>query len=274
MIDNGVLNVTHNSGFFSCCNVRLSKIIEYFNKFKKEPRVLNCKTQFAYFKNDPFDINEDLNLLFFKKYKTFDDIPYVKDIIISDAEYSDFQFTPYYKINFDELKPFIEKYYSLSDEILNLITSDTVKYNINYDKTIGVCYRGNDKHGETNIASYDDFLKKCSEVYNKNADCVFFLQTDEKEFSNEFYKQFPNTFHLEKIPQISHDKNKVIHSLIYDKHRPMFGCMILASIFMLSQCKHVITHSGNCGMWITLFRSGVKNVHQFLHHHNSNINWF
>ena len=47
------LIVLHNSGFFSCCTVRLARIIEYFNKFAKLPEIVDSSVQFEWYKPEP-----------------------------------------------------------------------------------------------------------------------------------------------------------------------------------------------------------------------------
>ncbi len=36
------LIITHNHGFFSCCNIKLRNIIEFYNKYKEIPRYIDC----------------------------------------------------------------------------------------------------------------------------------------------------------------------------------------------------------------------------------------
>ena len=180
---------------------------------------------------------------------------------------------PYKNFKIEKINLFIKRYFTLSNFIYNLITETEKKYEINYNNTISVCYRGNDKSTETNIANYDDFFIKCDDINKKNKNCKFFLQTDELEFLKNFYKIFPNTFHLEEIPVISKTQNMAVHNTIQQDDKPMFACNILKSIYMLSKSKHVITHTGNCSMWIYLFRNNPKNFHQYINHENNYIGW-
>ena len=46
-----MLKVTHNTGFYSCCSVRLYHIIEYFNSEKKTPLIVDSSEQFRDYKN-------------------------------------------------------------------------------------------------------------------------------------------------------------------------------------------------------------------------------
>ena len=44
------LIINHNSGFFSCCSIRLFKIIEYMKKYKKTPDIIDSSRQFLNYK--------------------------------------------------------------------------------------------------------------------------------------------------------------------------------------------------------------------------------
>jgi hypothetical protein len=264
------LIINHNAGFFSCCSIRLFQLIDFFNNKKKLPTRIDASKQFSFYKQNPFDENEDLNFLFFKHYNHVEEtIEYIDNI-----NYTwDDQFIPYKNIDIQKINFFIRKYFTLSDFIKNIITETEKKYEIDYENTISVCYRGNDKWRETKIAKYEDFFIKCDELNKKNQNCKFFLQTDELEFLKEFYKNFPNTFHLQEIPVIHKNKDGVVHYTINPSNKPTFACDILKSIYMLSKSKHVITHSGNCGIWIYLFRNNVENFHQYLNHNNNFSGW-
>jgi len=260
-------NTEHNNGVFSCCSIRLTEIIQYFNCNLTEPMLLDCSEQFKRFK---FKSNkEDLTLTYFKDFNNFDTIPFFQNVsfhwVLCNSVYK--------KLNFNQLSPFVKKYFSVSNCVLKLVSDSEEKYNVDYDQTIAVCYRGNDKCTETHLARYDEFFLKAQEIITKSPNCRFFVQTDEQEFLDEFHKQFQNTFHLEELPLISKDSNKVMHDMLPRDQRRQFGCKILHSIYMQSKCKYVITHTGNCGLWTALFRGNVENFNQYLHQ-KRNVDYF
>ena len=41
-----MIKITHSCGFFSCCSVRLEMIINYTNKNKKLPDIVDSSEQF------------------------------------------------------------------------------------------------------------------------------------------------------------------------------------------------------------------------------------
>ena len=58
------LTIEHNAGFFSCCSVRLSNIISFFNDKKRLPHTIDCSQQFYCYKDNHL---EDINNTFFSE---------------------------------------------------------------------------------------------------------------------------------------------------------------------------------------------------------------
>jgi hypothetical protein len=255
-IHNNSLIVTHNAGLFSCCSVKLSEIINFFNTYKQLPsNIINDFLFDAYKPHSAYNINNDL-------YEN------ASKIVIEYKNNIDFhhdhQFIPYNTLDFNQLIPFIEKYFTASKKVKDYTNKLELRYSIDYLNTAAVYYRGNDKCQETGIASYDVFFDKCKKIYEENNDIRFLVQTDELEFKDEFCKRFSNSFFINEIPMISKNKNMVIHKLVLPDHRPEFAIRILSMTQVIAKCKHLITHTGNCGLWAVLYRGNSNNVHQFL----------
>lgn len=258
----GELVNTHNAGFFSCCSVKLHEIIGFFNGHRKEPCSINSKSIFLYYKTDPDDENEDIGRLLFTEPNNEISIIYTHDI---DYEHNH-QFKHYNTLKFKDINLFVQKYFTITELVHKYISKLENKYNINYDNTVGVFYRGNDKCLETGIASYDEFIDKCKEIQNSNKKIRFLIQTDETEFKETFLKTFSNSFYMEELPTIKKDPSKAIQFVIEPEKRPEFALSFLSSTIIVSKCKYLVTHTGNCGIWACLFRGNANNVYQYIEH--------
>jgi hypothetical protein len=252
---NKTLKVTHNAAFFSCCSIRLYDIIEYFNQNKEIPEVVDSSEQFQLHKYEPGDITP----YFFTTVD--DDIKYQNHIKITNSS-DEIQFSNYDFINFEQINPFVKKYFKPSQHVEKSMDYFTQKYNMDFDKICGVFYRGLDKSRETSIASYDIWINKCLEIKSKY-NVRFFIQTDETEFSQTFLQNFPDSIFIEEIPTVSKSDTLVTNHIPL-QNRVQFGIDFLAVTILLSKCKYLITHSGNCGNWSCLFRGNTDNVYQWV----------
>jgi len=249
-----ILKITHNSGFFSCYSKRLEGIIWFFNKNKCLPDQVDSKEQFSLYKENSLD---DLTSLYFQDNNI--NIEYKN----TASFYNYIQFFDYKKIDFKTLNPFIEKYFLPSNHVLDFVSFYETKYHINYDNTCAVFYRGNDKSTETNIASYEIFISKAREIKKQNSNTKFLLQSDETEFLEEFLKEFPDSIFIEEVPHMNKKNSSISHELPRIE-RAEFGVKFLAAVLVVSKCKYLITHSGNCGLWALLYRGNCDNVYQWL----------
>ncbi len=252
----------HNAGFFSCCSVLLYNIIDFFNTNKILPKNVDSSLSFEWYKNNT---QKDITYDYFEHYNNVNtNIIFNKHI---DYHYN-YQFIDYSKLNFKDICPFIEKYFSLSLEIKNIIKDMEKKYSIDYNNICVLFYRGNDKNTETNICSYDDYLDIANKKIIDNPNIKFLIQSDETQFIDLFTSKFPkNSFYFKD--EIRHIKkcNSTVDICMKDTNY-MFSKYYLAITYIMSMCKYIVCGSGNCSIWIILYRGNNTNVYQ-----NLNSKW-
>lgn len=260
------ISITHNAGLFSCCTIALEQIMVFFNLNKRLPLQVDRKEQYLHYKQSP---EQDLIPILFKE--TDDDIPYLQDSRITvDSKW--FQWSDYKMIDFASVKPFVDKYFQPSNKVLERVAQLEQDYEINYENTVGVLYRGNDKQKECSIAPYLDFSKKILEVvqsdfgaqYKEDRIPRILVSPDETEFYDYMSKVWDTCFvspsqwlHMPK------DNNTAIFMHLPHNERPEHAINVLAMIIMISKCKHVISHTGNMSFWCAAYRGNVDNFHQF-----------
>ncbi len=109
-----MIKISHNSGFFSCCSVRLSKIVEFINLNKRLPDIVDSSQQFRLYKNDK-NKDKDITFHYFENYNNIKDIN-----IISYINYNhSYQFKKYSDLDYEFIIPLIKKYFSPSIEVNN-----------------------------------------------------------------------------------------------------------------------------------------------------------
>ncbi|MAV65082.1 MAG: hypothetical protein CMG00_07835 [Candidatus Marinimicrobia bacterium] len=251
-----MIKVTHNSGFFSCCSVKLYQIIEFINSNKTLPDDVDSSASFNNYKKYP---HKDVTFDYFEHYKNISDVN-----IIHPAQYHhEDQFKNYATLDYKRITPLIKKYFSPSSQINKIVNNIEEKYNIVVDNTVAVYYRGTDKFKETELSPYDEFYKQIIKIVNINKDINILLQSDSAEFID-----YINDKKLKNIIIINENKtsysNRGIHNEKSPKvnHHDMF--IFLSTIIILSKCKYIICSSGNCSIWTMLYRGNSENVIQYL----------
>ena len=242
-------------GFFAECAHILRLISIFFNENKILPTIIDTSHLFDTYR--PSNIQGDIKPHFFK---TRDDIniTYREDIKSS----IDLQFQKYNEIDYTKITPFIDKYFSPTQEILDIETKIINKYNINVNEYCAVYYRGTDKKEETIIGSLDTYLDKMNELLINEPNIKFIIQSDSKDFIDKVKIQFNSvSFDEENMPSTT-DKG------IHNEHSPDENYIqiknFLAIVYLISKCKYIICSSGNCSIWMMLYRGNGNNIKQFL----------
>jgi hypothetical protein len=99
---------------------------------------------------------------------------------------------------------------------------------------------------------------------SKNPNIVFLIQSDETEFINYMSEKFPNNSFYFK-DEIRHIKkcNSTVDKIMKDKNYE-FSKYYLAITIIMSKCKYIVCGTGNCSIWIMLYRGNNNNVYQNL----------
>ena len=248
----------HNhGGFFSNCNIILSRIINYFNKNKQLPIDINTQDAFTIYKTQH---NEDIyKFVFSNESYNFN---YENEVKFNDECYEN-QFSNYKLIKLNDIQPFLKKYFNLNMVILDNINILLKKYNIELNNEIcGVFYRGNDKIKETQKPSYDEFILKAKQLKEKNMNIKFIVQTDELEFRNIFLSNFPNSIFFQELPAINSNNETNVSRMVDNKIEHVIN--FVSVIYIYSKLKYLITTSGNCELFIILYRNNTDNLFQYL----------
>ncbi len=257
-ITNRTVKCNHNAGFFSCSSLLLHHIIHSFNKYRHLPYIVDSSEQYSWYKpNDR--INEDITQHYFKKNQM--DIRYRKNINYDEND----QYSIYKDLPMKDIYPFIQKYFTISDEVLQIKNDLEKKYKIEYENTCVLFYRGNDKITEVDLPLYTDYVKYAIKIRERNKNIRFFIQSDETEFLNEMSQRFENHFIMkDDIRHMSRCINTV------DKITPQsnfeYSKKYLAITNIMSKCKYIIFGSGNCSIWIVFYRGHSNNIIQYCNH--------
>ena len=247
--------VSHKHGFFSCCSMILDNIAQFYNKHGCLPDYVDSSDSFEWYK--PVGLEGDITRHYFEPEHT-------ADVTINPP--IDFhhrhQWKDYKELRYDQLMPLINCYFRPTVEIGGIVSDIESRYQITDHENICVLfYRGNDKCIETNLCDYEEFVGKAREIKSKHPDVRFLIQSDETGFIHRMTAEFPNSFYLRD--DIRHMK-KCIRSV--DRVAPQFNFEFskkyLAITILMGKCKHIVCNTGNCSLWIMLYRGNADNVYQ------------
>ena len=246
------LRIKHNSGLFSNCSISVYGIVSYFNQYKRLP----AKVDFAdTFKNFSSGEQEEAYKSYFKPQSHID-ITYRDKVRFPAISLFDYRSEA-----FDQLTPFVNRYFSPSDAVMLKVDALIERYNIIPQSTIAVCYRGTDKHRDTGLASFEDFITQAQSIKQRFPDHRMLIQTDQAQFWETSTQVFSDAFRFEETPFTATDK--VMHDIIKEEDKKEWTQWFIAAVIVISRCAYVVNHTGNVARWICLYRKGAHNMSQY-----------
>jgi len=256
------IKISHNWGFFSCCSVKLHHIVEYINLHHTLPIHVDSSELFGWYKVN----NNDITFEYFEHPNNLNKLDYKINHNINYFEH--YQYHDYRYLDYKNLTNVIHKYFTPSVQIKDIIQKIETKYDLNYDNICVLFYRGNDKMSETQLCDYEDYIKYANKIIEENLNVKFLIQSDETEFIEFITKKIPNSFYFNnEIRHMNRCNRTVDH--VMNQNIDIYSKNYLAITIIMSKCKYIICGSGNCSIWIMLYRGNCNNVYQ-----NLNCNWF
>lgn len=254
------ITISQNAGFFSCCSVILYFIIYTFNKYKKLPDIIDTSNTFKNLYNSYYNDYFDLQNII---------ITY-NDIIEFNMNY---QVVNPDDINYNNLKPFLKKYFTPNEVIVNIKKHYIDNYKIDINNTCAIYFRGTDKYTEFTRPDWSKYIDFATNILKENKDIVFLVQSDEQEFIDYFSLKFSNSIIIkdkiiEKSKETIANQNGLFN---IDEQQKL-----MAIVLIMAECKHVLCNISNLSLWIALYRGNSKN-YTLLHNIeniDNNINIF
>lgn len=246
-------------GFFSTFTLMITSLMVVYKTYQKTPKFIDGSNLLNKIKKGSsvdmyhhfFHIDDSIDI----QFDTFDiPVPFSPDD--QHTIYSE-KYSKYYN-------EFFKKYFNVNSNIEEKINFLTNKYNVDQENSISVIYRDSDKWtdmGGFNYISAGAYLRKCREIFQQDGSKLKVLIQSENmgvvnTFKNEFNLTFFNETSLgnssEVYPPIPLDDNKKMEWSEY----------YIASLWIHSKCKYVITYTGNSAFFIYLNRGTTKNFTQ------------
>ena len=241
-----------DAGFFSLCSTSLldlSQISSDVHEIKSR-RLFRDYSSTSLISSDPWSV-------FFKQPKTGEfDLPKDRSPFTELHHHS-----VYREVNLASYGPFINRYFSPSDRVLDRYGHFIQSYGLDLSNTIAVNIRGTDKHTEVEPPPISTYLRLAEEALSEQPSSKILLVTDQQQYLDVFLRKFKSSLlSLDELPTTFSDV--VIHKLLKKNQREDFGINFLATVLLISQSGKVITHTGNGALWTSLFRGRTKGLTQ------------
>jgi hypothetical protein len=250
----GTYFVTHNSGLMSCGTTTLSDITSSSRTVKK--------------------IKSNFGMSLYKKWllknnwKSFFQVPTQTDLskLVSGnrgtfpKEIHAWWRKDYTAIPIATVQETLDSLFRLSPKVMKFSDSFVEKYRINLEETIGVHYRGTDKHTEIETPSLTEFISKTRQFIQEMANPKILLLTDEPEAIIGFEAAFPKS--VITINELATPGGLLGAHNLDSKAPEVQGQIFLAILSLVSKCKKVVTHTGNGALWEVLFRGSTEGLKQ------------
>lgn len=165
---------------------------------------------------------------------------------------------------FDVYNQVRDKFFNPSSIILDRKKFLKEKYNLNFEKTISVLYRGTDKGTELKLAPPQDYIQVAKKILEDNPNFKVLLQTDQTQVIQLFYNEFGDKLiTFEETPSTT--SNSVIWNLMEKSGADSidWSQWFDAALRCVADCKYLINHTGNVAFFANLYRGNLERVSQF-----------
>ena len=250
IVVNRVYYHTYDWGFFSNLTTTLQDIANHFPNidridnsysFSRYKDTQGKNTWLEYF--SPPNKNIDPSIL--------EDNFYGKDT---------YQHAPYRSLDFFVGKNIINSFFVPSAEVLERYAEIKEKYNIDFENTAFIYFRGTDKKTELHGAEAEDYLNQLNPILKSNPGLKVLLQTDDLQFSQTFQSLFKESLEvLNELPLLAGMDG--FHNVVSENK---FNSSIdfFAIVLLMSQCKYIVFNTSNVSFWATLYRGHADGVIQ------------
>jgi hypothetical protein len=133
-------------------------------------------------------------------------------------------------------------------------------------RSLALVYRGTDKGTEVTLAPVDAYIAAARSILARHPDLDVVVQTDQAQVRKAVAAAFGARCRFFAALPVTHG-DTAIHNLAFGVEvlmpRAVFAQRMMAAALLLSRCAHVVTHTGNVGAWIAIYRGSAHGLHQF-----------
>ena len=139
------------------------------------------------------------------------------------------------------------------------------RYGLDLSRTIVLLYRGTDKSMEVAPASTEDYVAVARSLMAQEDGLTVLCQTDQAQARDAILLDLPGAVSFSELPVTG--GATAIHNLDVSAEfglgKSELALRLLAMTTLVAQAKYVVTHTGNLGAWVALYRGRSDGLYQF-----------
>ncbi len=139
------------------------------------------------------------------------------------------------------------------------------KYGLDLSRTVVLLYRGTDKSVEITPASPEDYVAVAQSLMAEEEGLTVLCQTDQAQARDAIARALPGTVSFSELPVTG--GATAIHNLDVSAEfglgKSEMALRLLAVTILISRARYVVTHTGNLGAWVALYRGRSEGLYQF-----------
>lgn len=262
-----LLFTTHDYGTYSIITETIKLIVNEMANNKK-PACINFQKCFSRYKTKKNKNSDYYPFLFNSNIQNIQDfkIPQnIKGDMFGNPLWA--TYVTYKKLNLEFYKNIIDTYFSPSTQVNEKYLKLINDYNIDFNKTIAVCYRGTDKYKECKTTNPEKFIELINKLIEQNPNHKILIQTDDKYAQELFVNTFKDKcFYIKE--NVTVKGNKGIYEIFNTKEYENCDLINFTQTFdatcrIIANCDVVVINSSNVSCYIAFCRGNSKNFYQF-----------
>lgn len=254
---------THDSGFFSNSSTTLETLV-HLAAWGILPDAPDCSSSYTAFR-EPLETLDVHGALF----EHHPEVPLPPRGEIPDPFalfYAGHHHLHYRDRDFARIVPFIDRYFRPSASVRG--EAARLRAAAGYDpaRTVALCWRGTDKHLEVPPTDVGDYIALADRLLSAGEVDRVLIQTDQAQAREAVRDYFgERCVFFADLPVSSGDRamHQTDLSGEHAMSRSDFARRLVAAVHLVAQARHVVTHTGNVGLWIALFRGSAERLWQF-----------
>ncbi|MBW4034799.1 MAG: discoidin domain-containing protein [Proteobacteria bacterium] len=189
-------------------------------------------------------------------------------INIESAEFKQVLFNQhvvYVNTDLSELRRYATIYFDPSEKVREFENQLINKYSLVMEDSIALIYRGTDKNTEVTPATIDRYISVALAARKIDQNLKVIIQTDQEQVLHLVLDAIPDAIFFRELPVTT--GSVVIHQLSlreeYKISKTDFSIRMLGVTHLLSQAKYIVSHTGNIGLWLAIYRGNKDGFYQF-----------